>query len=140
MPTAKPISLDMNHAMIYSRDVEKSLAFYRGQLGFELLEEYRGGDTLFYARLRVPGSAATVALHVVHPGDPMHPGGVRLYFEVKRLEWFCDKLAAAGVVFSKMPEMMPWGWKHAYLNDPDGHELSLYRAGTKRLKKAKGVK
>jgi hypothetical protein len=30
---------------------------------------------------------------------------------------------------------MPWGWKHAYLDDPDGHELSLYWAGKKRLQK-----
>jgi hypothetical protein len=24
-----------------------------------------------------------------------------------------------------LPEVMPWGWKHAYLDDPDGHEVSL---------------
>ena len=31
--------------------------------------------------------------------------------------------------------MMPWGWRHAYLNDPDGHEISLYWAGGNRMKK-----
>jgi hypothetical protein len=30
---------------------------------------------------------------------------------------------------------MPWGWKHAYVNDPDGHEVSLYWAGAKRFQK-----
>lgn len=25
-------------------------------------------------------------------------------------------------------------WRHAYLAEPDGHELSLYWAGDKRLK------
>ena len=30
---------------------------------------------------------------------------------------------------------MPWGWRHAYLNDPDGHEISLYWAGENRMKK-----
>jgi len=30
---------------------------------------------------------------------------------------------------------MPWGWKHAYLDDPDGHEVSVYTAGAKRLRK-----
>ena len=34
-----------------------------------------------------------------------------------------------------MPRMMPWGWRHAYLNDPDGHEISLYWAGENRRKK-----
>jgi hypothetical protein len=32
---------------------------------------------------------------------------------------------------------MPWGWEHAYLNDPDGHEVSLYWAGDKRFRKSK---
>jgi hypothetical protein len=30
---------------------------------------------------------------------------------------------------------MPWGWRHAYLDDPDGHEVSLYWAGRKRFQK-----
>ena len=30
---------------------------------------------------------------------------------------------------------MPWGWRHAYLNDPDGQEISLYWAGENRMKK-----
>jgi hypothetical protein len=35
---------------------------------------------------------------------------------------------------------MPWGWKHAYLDDPDGHEVSLYWAGAKRFKKTAPMK
>ena len=31
--------------------------------------------------------------------------------------------------------MMPWGWRHAYLDDPDGHEISLYWAGPNRMAK-----
>ena len=48
-----------------------------------------------------------------------------------------DWLAAAGVHIKKMPQPMPWGWRHAYLDDPDGHEISLYWAGAKRLRKSK---
>lgn len=61
--------------------------------------------------------------------------GIRLYFEVKELDEFCNELASNGVKFDQMPADMPWGWKHAYLRDPDGHELSLYWAGEKRLRK-----
>jgi hypothetical protein len=32
--------------------------------------------------------------------------------------------------------MMPWDWRHAYVNDPDGHEISLYWAGEHRMKKS----
>ena len=34
-----------------------------------------------------------------------------------------------------LPRMMPWGWRHAYLNDPDGHEISIYWAGEMRMEK-----
>ena len=132
-----PAALEMNHAMVYSQDVARSLTFYRDQLGFELLEEYLHAGRPVYARLRPPGSNATIALHLCAPGQPLQTGGIRLYFEVRSLNSFCKKLEAAGVVFSKPPSLMPWGWRHAYLDDPDGHEVSLYYAGAKRLKKSK---
>ncbi|MFN0104751.1 MAG: VOC family protein [Bryobacteraceae bacterium] len=137
MATPKPVPLEMNHAMIYTMNVPRALEFYRDRLGFDLLEEYRGGETAFYARLRVPGTTSTIALHLVEPGQKLNTGGVRLYFETKALDEFCQKLEAAGVVFTKPPALMPWGWRHAYLNDPDGHEISLYWAGAKRLRKVK---
>jgi catechol 2,3-dioxygenase-like lactoylglutathione lyase family enzyme len=130
-------TLDFNHAMIYSRDVAASLSFYQGLLGLELLEEYRHQGRLVYARLRSPGSKTTIAIHGLEPGKTLQTGGVRLYFEARNLEALCKRLAAKGAVFSKPPAVMPWGWKHAYLDDPDGHEVSLYWAGAKRLKKTR---
>jgi hydroxymethylpyrimidine/phosphomethylpyrimidine kinase len=59
--------------------------------------------------------------------------GVRLYFEVKALDALCNALEKRGVKFDQMPRDMPWGWRHAYLHDPDGHEVSLYWAGTARF-------
>jgi len=127
--------LNFNHAMIYSRDVPRALAFYRDLLGLTVLEEFRAGDRLVYARLQAPAGESTIALHLQAPAEPLHTGGVRLYFEVQELDEFCKELEAAGAKFTKPPAMMPWGWKHAYLNDPDGHEISLYWAGPARLKK-----
>ncbi len=132
--------LEFNHAMIYTRDVARALGFYRDLLGLSLLEEYRAGGQPVYARLKLPAGASTIALHLVGPGDTLSTGGVRLYFEIRSLDRFCKKLAAAGAKFTKPAALMPWGWKHAYLDDPDGHEVSLYWAGSKRLKKAKPVK
>jgi catechol 2,3-dioxygenase-like lactoylglutathione lyase family enzyme len=130
-------ALDFNHAMIYTRDVARALTFYRDLLGLTVLEEFRGGERLVYARLKLPEGPATIALHLLGPGETLNTGGVRLYFEMKQLDKFCKRLEAAGARLSKPPAMMPWGWKHAYLDDPDGHEISLYWAGVKRLKKVK---
>ena len=132
--------LKFNHAMVYSTDISRAVGFYRDLLGFEVLEEFRGGDRIVYARLKPPTGDATIALHLVESGATLHTGGIRLYFEIRNLDRFCKKLEAAGVRFSQPPKDMPWGWRHAYLDDPDGHEVSLYWAGAKRLRRAKAAK
>lgn len=125
--------LEFNHAMIYTQHYERSVEFYKRKLGFRLVDEYRGA----YGRLQSPGSRTTIALHTLEKGQKIDAAGegIRLYFEVKDLDKLCKRLAARGVTFAQMPKDMPWGWRHAYLRDPDGHELSLYWAGPKRFKK-----
>lgn len=136
-PPAKPdvSKLTFNHAMIYARDVARASRFYSGMLGLKLIEEFRFEGKVVYARLRAPGGDGTIALHLANEGAPVGSEGVRLYFEIRELDEFCRKLQAKGVYITQMPRMMPWGWRHAYLDDPDGHELSLYWAGANRMKK-----
>jgi|SRR5215472_8954708 catechol 2,3-dioxygenase-like lactoylglutathione lyase family enzyme len=131
MPT-----LTFNHAMIYSSAVDKALRFYQDLLGFKLLEEFKHDERCVYARLKAPRGNNTIALHLVEPGKEFHPGAIRLYFETDDLKRFCKSLEKAGAVLTQQPKKMPWGWTHAYLNDPDGHEVSIYSARQKRLKRA----
>ena len=127
--------LTFNHAMIYCKDVERGMRFYRDLMGFKLIEDFRYEGKPVYARLRAPGGDGTIALHQAGPGASLASEGVRLYFEVRDLDDFCRKLMQKGFYITQMPRMMPWGWRHAYLNDPDGHEISLYWAGENRMKK-----
>jgi catechol 2,3-dioxygenase-like lactoylglutathione lyase family enzyme len=140
-PAPKPgPSLEFNHVMIYTTDLTRALAFYEGALGFVVIDTYPGT----YTRLKSPGGT-TIALHVAGEGRTIDPRtqGLRLYFEVagtrrtgaKNLVSFCNELTERGVTFVQAPTLMPWGWTHAYLRDPDGHELSLYWAGSSRLRK-----
>jgi catechol 2,3-dioxygenase-like lactoylglutathione lyase family enzyme len=127
--------LSFNHAMVYVKDVQRALDFYRDLLGFKLVDEFRHEGRPVYARLRAPGGDGTIALHMAGPGTSLASEGVRLYFEIRELDDFCQKLQARHFYITQMPRMMPWGWRHAYLNDPDGHEISLYWAGENRMKK-----
>jgi catechol 2,3-dioxygenase-like lactoylglutathione lyase family enzyme len=128
--------LTFNHAMIYVKDVNRALGFYRDLLGFKLIEDFRYDGVPVYARLRAPGGEGTIALHQASASASLVSEGVRLYFEVADLDNFCRKLIQKGFYITQMPRMMEWGWRHAYLNDPDGHEISLYWAGEKRWKKS----
>lgn len=127
--------LTFNHAMIYAKDVQRALDFYREWMGFKLIEDFRYEGKVVYARLRAPGGDGTIALHQAGPGASVTSDGVRLYFEVRDLDDFCRKLQKRGFYFTQLPTMMPWGWRHAYLNDPEGHEISLYWAGENRMQK-----
>ena len=132
-PTGEKLAF--NHAMIYSANVQRALGFYRDLLGFKLVDEFRHEGIPVYARLRAPEGDGTIALHLAGPGTPLTSEGVRLYFEIREVDDFCRKLQAKGFYITQMPRMMPWGWRHAYLNDPDGHEISIYWAGENRMKK-----
>ena len=130
-----PRGLDLNHAMVYVRDVERALPFYTKLLGMKVVDEFRYEGKPVYARLCAPVGEGTIALHMAGPGASVAAEGVRLYFETPDLDAFCQKLREKGVYFIQLPRMMPWGWKHAYLNDLDGHEISLYWAAGGRMKK-----
>lgn len=129
--TRKRGAIEFNHAMIYTTRLPRALEFYRDALGFQVVDEYPGA----YARMKSPGGGTTIALHVMEEGKELDTKkeGLRLYFEVEGLDAFCRALSKRGIVIDQMPKDMPWGWKHAYLRDPDGHEISLYWAGRARL-------
>jgi catechol 2,3-dioxygenase-like lactoylglutathione lyase family enzyme len=135
VPPGTDGKLTFNHAMVYVKDVERGLSFYRDLLGFKLIEDFRYEKKPVYARLRAPGGDGTIALHQAAAEASVLSDGVRLYFEVRELDDFCRKLQQKGFYITQLPRMMPWGWRHAYLNDPDGHEISLYWAGENRMKK-----
>ncbi len=135
VPSKGDGDLSFNHAMIYVKDVERGVRFYRDMMGFRLIEDFRYEGKPVYARLRAPGGDGTIALHMAGPGTSLASDGVRLYFEVRELDEFCRKLQRKGFYITQLPRLMPWGWRHAYLNDPDGHEISLYWAGEKRMEK-----
>jgi lactoylglutathione lyase len=148
MPERKPRQtkkqnpkVSFNHAMIYVRDVARALYFYQDLLGLRTIDVFQYGSRPVYARLRSPVGTTTIALHQVEPGKELPAfDSIRLYFEVKELDAMCKLLQAEGVEITQLPKPMPWGWTHAYLNDPDGHEVSLYWAGAKRLRKSAAPK
>jgi hypothetical protein len=71
-PAAAPVlpgdegKLTFNHAMIYAKDVARSMAFYRDLMGFKLIEDFRYEGIPVYARLRAPGGDGTIAC--IKPG------------------------------------------------------------------------
>src|SRR3954451_20516468 len=122
----------LNHAVLYVRDIERSLTFYRDVLGFGVInmlpEGFHGA-----AFLQAPGSTNDHDLGLFAIGDGAAASGagrttVGLYhlaWEVDTLSDLADlseKLTAAGALVGASDHSST---KSLYAQDPDGIELEI---------------
>ena len=117
--------MDLNQVTLPSTDVARSVAFYRA-LGFTQIVS----NLPSYARFECPVGAATFSLHQV--ASVPEKSGVVVYFECVDLDATCRLLKDRGFIFDAAPTDQPWLWREAYLRDPDGNVICLYRAGDAR--------
>ena len=117
--------MDLNQVTLPSTDVARSAAFYRA-LGFTQIVS----SLPSYARFECPVGGTTFSLH--HVAAVPKNSGVVVYFECADLDGTCQQLKDRGFSFDSSPTDQPWLWREAYLHDPDGNVICLYRAGDAR--------
>ncbi|SHG17360.1 Glyoxalase/Bleomycin resistance protein/Dioxygenase superfamily protein [Jatrophihabitans endophyticus] len=119
----------LNHAVLYVRDVERSVAFYRDVLGFEVITELAGRA----AFLRAAASSNDHDLGLFQIGADAAASGagrttVGLYhlaWEVETLhdlETLAARLAEAGALVGASDHSTT---KSLYAQDPDGLEFEV---------------
>jgi len=139
-----------HHTSLFVTNLERSVAFYRDALGFELLtyEPDRGGDFLDQV-CNHPGTRLDFALlrlgdFVIELMVPLAPGDLptdanvqahgiaRIGFEVEEIEETVAQLQARGVEFMSEIATLPTvgvkhyaGGKAVFFRDPDGIILEL---------------
>ncbi|MEU8250059.1 VOC family protein [Nonomuraea sp. NPDC048916] len=118
----------LNHAVLYVRDVERSVTFYREALGFEVVMGMRGA-----AFLQAPGSTNDHDLGLFEIGaqaapSPAGRGSVGLY----HLAWEVDTLDELERIAAKLSELgaLVGASDHSttkalYAQDPDGLEFEV---------------
>jgi catechol-2,3-dioxygenase len=118
----------LNHAVLYVRDVDRSLAFYQGLLGFEVITKLRGA-----AFLRAPGSTNDHDLGLFQIGaDAASSGAGRTSVGLYHLAWevdtltelarFAEALTGAGALVGASDHGTT---KALYAHDPDGLEFEM---------------
>lgn len=117
----------LNQVTLPAYDMDASVDFYEA-LGLTLI--VRNGH---YARFECPdgdgGHPATLSVHL----DPdAVPGAACVYFEEDDLDAMVENLADRGFKFESGPDDQTWLWREAWLRDPAGNRVCLYRAGENR--------
>ena len=121
----------LNHAVLYVRDVERSVAFYRDVLGFSPIEGMAGLRGAAF--LRAPGSTNDHDLGLFEIGAAAGPSGAgRTSVGLYHLAWEVDtlddlrelaaKLAAANALVGSSDHSTT---KSLYGHDPDGLEFEI---------------
>ena len=117
---------------IFSADIAKAVDFYGRVLGFQETYRYPRDGAPEHVEFRVGNStiavssAAGLRSHEMPSATPGHPFEVGL--ETDDVDATVRELRAHGVTIIREPSMSPAGIRYAYIADPDGTWISLYRS------------
>jgi catechol 2,3-dioxygenase-like lactoylglutathione lyase family enzyme len=120
----------LNQVTVSARDMGASIAFYEA-LGLELIVRSEHYARFACRDAEGGGPPATFSLH--RDAEAKGVAETVVYFEEDDLDATVARLAAAGLVFDQPPTDREWLWREAYLRDPSGNVVCLYRAGAIRL-------
>ena len=117
---------------IYSADIAKASDFYGRVLGFQETYRFPRNGEPEHVEFRV--GSATIAVssasglrsHNMPESTPGHPFEVGL--ETDDVDAAVSELRAQGVTIIREPSMSSAGIRYAYITDPDGTWISLYRS------------
>lgn len=128
MPYTVPANTRIGHIHLKVSDIDKSLAFYGGLLGFQIMQRF-GSPAAF---ISAGGSHHHIGLNTWHsknaPPAPVHSRGLYhtaiVYAERKDLAVIFKRLAEAKYPLTGAADH---GVSEAlYLNDPDDNGVELY--------------
>ena len=145
-----PAIVGAHHTSFTVADLEKSLAFFRDELGLEVVftrevrHDYFGqvvglpGCVVKAALLRIPGSTHHVELfqYLTPPGllmapRPCDPGSSHIALLVDDLGCWYERLQSSGATFFNAPVLIDAGPNRgayaAYLRDPNGILIELFQ-------------
>lgn len=98
--------------------MEKSIRFYKDTLGLPVKTKSKDWTEFF-------NKDTVLALHPAKRKSKIKTGsGMLIGFEVSDLDSTVKALKAKKVKFFKKPKVEPFG-KHAIIQDPDGHLVSI---------------
>lgn len=117
--------MNVNQVTIYTAKPFETAEFFT-KLGLILIV-----DSLpRYARFECPDGDSTLSINIADERPASND--IVLYFECDNLDEDVTRLKSLGLEFDEDPTDRDWLWREAYLRDPNGNRICLFRAGENR--------
>jgi serine phosphatase RsbU (regulator of sigma subunit)/catechol 2,3-dioxygenase-like lactoylglutathione lyase family enzyme len=130
-----PVRLDgsepylcLHFAIIFVRDQERSLRFYRDTLGFRVMVDHTFAEGNRWIEVSPPDGSAHLGLTLPLPGsdpDKVIGGETLIWFITEDVTRVYHEWSERGVHFRYPPEVPAWGGIHTRFEDPDGNSFGL---------------
>jgi serine phosphatase RsbU (regulator of sigma subunit)/catechol 2,3-dioxygenase-like lactoylglutathione lyase family enzyme len=120
--------LCLHFAIIFVRDQERSLRFYRDTLGFRVVVDHTFAEGNRWIELAPPDGSAHVGLALPLRGsdpDKVIGGETLIWFITEDVTRVYNEWRERGVHFRYPPEVPAWGGIHTRFEDPDGNSFGL---------------
>lgn len=123
--------MKLSYTILYVQDVQQSIRFYQSAFGLELNFLHESGD---YAEMKTGETTLAFCGHNLANqmvGRPYlkpsyeQPIASQLTFEPDDVKSAFEKVKNAGASVNSAPEIKPWNFEVAILQDPDGHLVEL---------------
>ena len=109
--------------LLLVQDIDRSLAFYRDQLGFELVDAAQAKGRIFWCRLQRGARALMLQQAAAEDGPPEGRGrGVGFYFVCADADAMYRELSACGLD-PAAPTVAWYGMKQLFVPEPDGYSI-----------------
>jgi catechol 2,3-dioxygenase-like lactoylglutathione lyase family enzyme len=107
--------------LLFVREIDRSVAFYRDQLGFAVVNQSENQGHLFWCRLERGGASIMLQQADEEDGPPEGPGrGVAFYFVCDDADVMYAELTSRGLRLDA-PTVAYYGMKQLVVPEPDGY-------------------
>jgi predicted enzyme related to lactoylglutathione lyase len=113
------LSLQFGGVVIYAKDLETTVGFYRAHFGFEAL---RADDDRIVELMHKDGGAR-IMVHQAAKAQKQGQSVVKLIFAVEDVASFCAASAERGLQFGALHQAD--GYVYANARDPSGNPISV---------------
>jgi lactoylglutathione lyase len=125
--------MEIDYIALFVADVERSLTFYRDVLGFEFSKPPHPDGTEGKSgalRIGLYNRSWLPKLLGDRGRDAISGTAFVLSMTVADLEQAYQQLLQAQVNILQPPQLMPWGQRILFFNDPDGNLLEIVQRGS----------